>query len=121
MTNIAPFSALNLYNSKPVQSVVSKIAPTQDDFAAERELQKKSADTFKISQANQTLSRAALFNPQSAQYAVQDLLQAQYLPAQESADLAAFASPSDQSKLALYKNLGSAQSTQSTLLDLLKV
>ncbi len=123
MPSVPPFSSLNMYQSSPAGSVTTKTAPknSASDEAAQAELAKKTRETFAIASANQSLGMAALFQPQQSKYAMQNLLQAHYLPEQESADLAKFASPSDQTKLSMYKNLGQPQSRGPAILDLLKI
>jgi hypothetical protein len=113
-----------MHQSAPAGSVTAKSTPkisTADELAAEAALAKRTKETFAIASANQSLAMSALFKPQQSKYAMQNLLQAHYLPEQESADLAKFASPSDQTKLSMYKNLGQPQSRGPAILDLLKI
>lgn len=107
MSAIAPYSALNQFNNKPVGAVVNKssTAPVtktttkagepsaidklpaiagQSDFAAEQKLNRKMADNFIMAQANARMEKASIYTMYSdknaASNAMQNVLYNKYLP-----------------------------------------
>lgn len=138
MSTIAPFSPLNLFQltpAKPVKSGGGKtvsalnqlsVFSSQNDFATEQKLARLSTGNYTMARANNSSTVLQLFSDSNSKQAIQNsmnaLLQEQYLPSRESSDMASFAKPADQQKLAMYKSLsGGAGSGSLSLIDLLKV
>lgn len=138
MASIAPFSALNLYQPQPVGNVVRKptaatayTSPTldqlqslsgQNEFSAEQAVQRKISDNLVMARANAKSAQLGLFSAaQNPGAAMQNVLQAQLLPAEASANMASFASPTAQQKLNLYRNFSTTpQPTSGGVYDLLR-
>lgn len=122
---IAPFSALNLYQTQPVGGVTRKASAAtsgQDEFAGEQRIQGKIQQNLVMARANAKSAQLGLFSARSnPAQTMQNLLQAQYLPQQASDNMAQLAPASAQTKLNLYKNLGADQQNFSNpIYDLLK-
>jgi hypothetical protein len=133
MATIAPFSALNLYNAKPVGSVVSEgkaadaatvtnttappanqpsaldqvfSSPGAEDFAYEQKLTKLSMQNFVMAMANNSSSITQLFGSGSADQSMNTLLNMMYNgPSVDTSKMYQAPTPTGQTQTSLAKAL----------------